>query len=169
VAVVPPGQDGPRWYVACVDGAHEVRLQQVIREAGWSAVAPQYRDADGFLVVAYRGYILVEFDIRDDCWREIAHLRGVRSLLGGEVERPRPVAMTQAAWVLSQFGDDGVQRRTVDRATLAPLPVRAAVRVAEGLGLGWSGRVVCSDGRSVVLLVDGRRVKVAQGLVALCV
>lgn len=176
VALLAPGQDGPRWYVAAVD-RRAVRalssettaeaLERAIREAGHSAVVPQYRTADDLLTWAFPGYMLVELDRRDPAWRSVPHLAGVRRLIGPDAERPMPIAAVQAAWVLGQFGPDGYQRRPLERAPALPLPVGASVQVVGGLGLGWRGEVVESDGRAVVVHVDGRRVRMAQAAVKL--
>lgn len=176
VAVMMPGQAGPRWYVARVD-RRAVRcrgqeswadaLERLIGEAGWSGVVPQYRTAADVLLPAFPGYLLIEFDKRDPAWRVIPHLQGVGRLIGPDAERPMAVVDVQAAWVLAQFGPEGVQRRPLQDMALAPLAAGVMVRVVGGLGLGWTGRVLESDGRSVVLEVDGRRVKMAQAGVVL--
>lgn len=181
VALLAPGAAGPRWYVAAVDAGEAWRawgrvrgigwaeaLEHVLGRMGFAAVVPQYLDVSGVLRAAFPGYALVEFDRRDPAWRQIPHLRGVRRLIGPDAERPVPVAAVQAAWVLGQFGPDGRQRAPVERAPLVPLPIGAAARVVDGIGLGWAGVVVASDGRSAVLDVDGRRVRVAQAAVAVC-
>jgi transcription antitermination factor NusG len=171
VALLAPGAEGARWYVAAVDRL-AVRsepgqgwadaLECAVRAAGFDAVVPQYRTADDVLVAVFPGYGLVEFDRRDPAWRAIPHLRGVRRLIGPDVERPTPVAAIQAAWVIGQFGDGGRQRLPLERVPAAPLPVGLMVRVVDGLGVGWAGVVVASDGRSCWLDVAKRRVRVAQ-------
>jgi transcription antitermination factor NusG len=170
VAVLADRQAGPRWHVAQVDRRAVVTLglepwhqtlERVIGEAGFDAVVPMYRSAEDVLVAAFPGYALVEFDVRDPAWRALPQVRGVRRLIG-PTDRPMAVADVQAAWVLGQFGPDGYQRRPMEAAAAAPLPRGVWVRVVLGLGLGWSGAVLESDGRSAVLDVQGRRVRVAQ-------
>jgi hypothetical protein len=142
-------------------GPWHVALERLIEAAGCSAVVPMYRSALDDLVPAFPGYALVEFDVRLPAWRSLSQVRGVRGLIG-PVDRPMPVVDVQAAWVLAQFGPDGVQRRPLQEAAAVPLPVGLSVRVVGGLGLGWVGTVVSSDGRSVSIEVAGRLVRMAQ-------
>jgi transcription antitermination factor NusG len=179
VALLAPGLEGPRWYVAEVTRGAEAAIAWALCEVGFVAVAPGYlahvpadpvrrRAAADVLRPAFPGYILVELDRRNAGWRAVCHQRGVRRLIGADAERPTPVTWQQAAWVLAQFGPDGVQRRPAVAAALVPLPVGVRVRVVEGLGEGQAGTVLASDGRAVVLEVGGRRVRVAQAAVAVC-
>ncbi len=176
VAVLSPGQAGPRWYVASVERrAARVRagetvaeaLERALGEGGWAGVVPRYRTSDDVLAWAFPGYMLVELDRRDPRWRSVPHVPGVRRLIGPDAERPMPVADVQAAWVLGQFGPDGYQRRPINSVAAPPLPLAARVKVIGGLGLGWHGEVVESDGLSVVILVGNRRVRMAQAAVQL--
>lgn len=181
VALLAPGGEGPRWYVAAVDAGEAWRawgrvrgigwaeaLEHVLGRMGFAAVVPQYLDAGGVLRAAFPGYAMVEFDKRDPAWRQVPHVRGVRRLIGPDAERPVPVAAVQAAWVLGQFAAGGKQRQPVERVALVPLRIGMAARVVDGLGLGWSGTVVASDGRTVALDVAGRVVRVAQAAVEVC-
>lgn len=170
VAMLADGQAGPRWYVAQVDRRAvptlglepwHAALERMIEEAGCAAVVPLYRSTEDELLAAFPGYALVEADLRQPAWRRLSQVPGVRRLVG-PTDRPMPVADVQAAWVLSQFGPDGVQRRPAQCAPAAALPVGVAVRVVDGLGLGLVGTVQESDGRSVVIDVAGRRVRMAQ-------
>lgn len=182
VAAAP---EGLRWYVAQLD-RRTVRtrggepwadaIERVVAEAGYDGVVPQFwherrHPSTGQVIwqglsLAFPGYMLVQFDRAGLGWRILPHLPGLRRLIGLDAERPLPVPASQAAWVIAQFGPDGVQRRVVEVVERAPLPVGASVRVVGGLGLGWSGRVLESDGRSVLVDVGGRRVRMAQAAVA---
>jgi transcription antitermination factor NusG len=177
VALVAPGAEGARWYVAAVDRmgvraeagqSWAEAWESAVQALGFEAVVPQYRTKDDVLAMAFPGYALVEFDRRDPAWRVIPHLGGVRRLIGPDAERPTPVAWMQAAWVMAQFGEHGQQRLPLERAPAVPLAVGAMVRVVAGLGVGWAGVVSASDGRSVWLRLAGRTVRVAQAAVAVC-
>ena len=158
------------------DVAWHAALEEAIEALGFAAVVPLFyevrRNKAGKVVwqglsQAFPGYALVEMDLRHGAWRQVPRVPGVRRLIG-PAEQPTPVMDVQAAFVLAQFGPDGVQRREVDASTVAPLPVGATVRVVGGLGLGWVGTVVASDGRSVSVDVGGKMVRMAQAGVAVC-
>jgi transcription antitermination factor NusG len=115
---------------------------------------------------AFPGYVLAEFDAADPAWRRIAAQRGVRRVMGSAPERPSPIPVAKAAWLIAQFGFGGVQRRSrLDVRVAEPLVVDAWVRVIAGPYEGVRGRVLASDGRSVMLTISGWRVRMAQGLV----
>lgn len=189
VAVLAPAQAGPRWYVAEVDGraARRARgeslaaaMQRTVRAGGWDAVVPQFlaersealhvgarRPArDGELRWAFPGFMLVEFDCRETGWRDIPHLPGVRRLAGLGPERPVPVRPVEAAWVLGQFGPDGVHRQPLVTKPAMPLAKGTRVRAVLGLLAGrLAGEVEESDGVSVWLWSGGKRVRLAQAAV----
>ena len=70
----------------------------------------------------------------------------------------------QMAWVIAQFGEDGVQR--VPAQAAAPLPVGCRVRVLAGPIAGHEAEVVRSNGRTVAFRWAGRLVQMAQAAVA---
>ena len=178
VAVLAPGWAGPRWYMVETHPRQEEAAVQAIQAAGFDAVWPQFRDvvpADPgrkralreVMRAAFPGYVMAEFDqAADATWRWIATRRGVRRIVGGQAERPTPIAMTEAAWVISQFGVDGVQRRApIEASALAPLAIGVQVVVRTGPYAGAQGAVIASTGRAVTLPIGGWRVTMAQAAV----
>jgi transcription antitermination factor NusG len=178
VAVLAPGWAGPRWYMVETHPRQEEAAVAAIQDAGFDAVWPQFRDvvpadarrkmpAREVMRAAFPGYVMAEFDqAADATWRWIATRRGVRRIVGGHAERPTPIAMTEAAWVISQFGFGGVQRQApVELPPVAPLAVGAPVVVTAGPYAGSQGSVIASTGRSVTLLVGGWRVTMARAAV----
>jgi hypothetical protein len=165
--VVNPGLGGLRWFGLVVEPRREADVEWRLRDQGFTAVAPQYRTRFDGLLAAYPGYVLAEFDRDDASWRPIVHTVGVKRALGGDPERPTPLPAVQVAWVLAQFGDDGVQRRPVETCRAAPLPTGATVQFVGGVMVGYRGVVAWSDGHEVRVLVDGRPVRTAQAAVTL--
>lgn len=179
VAVLAPGYAGLRWYCVEVHARREVEVAEALLHLGFDALAPQYLDElpanparklprREVLRPALPGYVIAEFDQTLPEWRRIASQRGVRRVMGSSPERPSPLQVGVAAWLIGQFGFGGVQRQAKILARAEPLEIGAVVEVVGGLGLGWRGRVVSSDGRSVVVEVEGRRVRLAQAAVVAC-
>lgn len=179
-ASVVVGPDGPRWY--CIEVAPRMERLAVaeIKALGLTALTAEYlasrkvrqRVRGGVRIVeqpvvmpAFPRYVFAEFDASGAGWRRIATRRGVKRLMGGDPERPQPVSAPQMAWVIAQFGEDGVQRRA--SVGVEPIAVGAMVRVLGGPLEGHAARVVASDGRSVTLQTGGMRVRMAQAAVAL--
>ena len=145
-----------------------------IGRLGFQAVAPEFMDmvpgnpakklaAREVLRAAFPGYVLGEFDVADAGWRQVASVRGVRRIMGPHPERPSPLPAVNAAWLLSQFGEGGSQRVSrLQAGRLVPLVVGCAAVVSAGPFEGVRGTVMASDGRAVVLSVEGRRVRVPQ-------
>jgi transcription antitermination factor NusG len=168
---------GPRWY--CIETAPraEDRVVEALALLGFDAVAPKFLDwvpanparkmpAREVLRPAFPGYVIAEFDAQQPGWRRIASQRGVVRVMGSAPEQPSPIRPVQVAWLLSQFGADGVQRRSrLGVEAAAPLALGTWVRVIAGPYEAVRGRVVASDGRSVMLNISGWRVRMAQGLV----
>jgi transcription antitermination factor NusG len=168
---------GPRWY--CIETAPraEDRVVEALSALGFDAVAPKFLDwvpanparklpAREVLRPAFPGYVIAEFDAGLPGWRRIASQRGVVRVMGSAPEQPSPIRPVQVAWLLSQFGADGVQRRSrLGVEAAAPLALGTWVRVIAGPYEAVRGRVVASDGRSVMLNISGWRVRMAQGLV----
>jgi hypothetical protein len=165
--VVNPGLGGLRWFGLVVEPRREAEVEWRLRGQGFTAVAPQYRTRFDGLLAAYPGYVLAEFDRDDAGWRPIVHTVGVKRALGGDPERPTPLPAVQVAWVLAQFGDNGVQRRPVETCRAAPLPTGATVQFVGGVMVGYRGVVTWSDGYEVRVLVDGRPVRTAQAAVTI--
>ncbi|WP_372918689.1 transcription termination/antitermination protein NusG [Sandarakinorhabdus sp.] len=172
---VGPAVDGARWYCVAVHQRREADVAARLMDLGFVAVAPEFMDilpakparklpVREVLRAAFPGYILVEFDLGDPDWRRIASQRGVRQVMGAAPERPSAVLPVQAAWMLAQFGPEGVQRRSTLAAQVVAEPIAEGVlvRVSAGPLQGKLGRVVTSNGRAVVLVIAGRRVKMAQ-------
>lgn len=175
---IAPGADGPRWYCVEVHARCEVMVAETLLALGFAAVAPMFMDrlaanpirrlpAREVLRPAYPGYVVVEFDAADPAWRRIASQRGVRRVMGSAPERPTPLLAVQAAWIIAQFGCDGVQRRSLlgSRVVAEPLVPGAWVRVSSGPFDGALGHVVSSNGVGVVLTMAGRTVRMAQAAV----
>jgi len=153
---IGPGRDGLRWYCVEAERGRELAVAEAIERQGWSALVAMLRERDGRLTLCWNRYVFAQFDWRRDPWRAIAHTRGVLRLLGPSPEAPEPVAVGEMAWLLAQFGPDGVQRLP----PVAPVawPVGAAVRVTVGPMAGVEGVVVRCDGRRALLDVAGRSV-----------
>jgi transcription antitermination factor NusG len=169
---------GPRW--VCVEVARRAEGQVVdtLLRMGFDAVVPMFMDVlpanparklarREVLRPAFPGYVMAEIDLADVAWRAIASQRGVVRLMGSSPERPSAIPAVKAAWLLSQYGVGGVQRRSVlacaDR--MAPLAEGAEVVVSAGPYEGSRGVVLASDGRAVVLRIGGWRVRMAQSAV----
>jgi transcription antitermination factor NusG len=165
---------GPRWYCVEVQSRQERAVVAQIGRLGFQAVAPEFMDmvpgnpakklaAREVLRAAFPGYVLGEFDVADAGWRQVASVRGVRRIMGPHPERPSPLPAVNAAWLLSQFGEGGSQRVSrLQAGRLVPLVVGCAAVVSAGPFEGVRGTVMASDGRAVVLSVEGRRVRVPQ-------
>lgn len=158
------GRDGLRWYCVEAESGRELAVAGAIERQGWPAFVPRMLDRDGRLVLCWSRYLFAEFDWRGTGWRAIAHTRGVLRLLGPSPEAPEPVAAGEMAWLLAQFGPDGVQRLP----PVAPRawPVGAAVRVAVGPMAGVQGVVRRCDGRRSVIDVGGRAVAAPAAVLA---
>lgn len=161
---IGPGRDGLRWYCVEAERGRELAVAEAIERQGWSAFVPRLRERDGRLALCWSRYLFAEFDWRLGAWRAIAHTRGVLRLLGPSPEAPEPVAAGEMAWLLAQFGPDGVQRLP----PVAPVawPVGAAVRVTVGPMAGVEGVVVRCDGRRALLDVAGRSVAAPSAVLA---
>jgi transcription antitermination factor NusG len=171
---------GPRWYCIEVQSRQERAVVAQIERLGFAAVAPEFMDmvpgnpakrlaAREVLRAAFPGYVLGEFDVADAAWRQVASVRGVRRVMGSHPERPSPLPAVHAAWLLSQFGEGGAQRvPRLQAGRLVPLVIGCAAVVSAGPFEGVRGTVLASDGRAVVLSVDGRRVRVPQVAVTIC-
>lgn len=180
VAVLADGQAGPRWYCVEVQGGAEELAVGLVQALGFEAVVPKFLDVLPANPVrrlpareverpAFPGYVLVEFNRAVPGWQRIATVRGVRRVMGSDPERPSALRDVDAAWILGQFGEGGAQR--VSRAGVkaaAPLAVGATVRVVAGPYEGTVGDVLESNGRAVVLMVAGWRVRLAQAAVEVC-
>lgn len=171
---------GARWYCAEVAPRMERLAACEIQALGLPVLVAEYlgrqrmRERVGgvvrvverpALLLAFPRFVFVEADVREPAWRRIATRRGVKRLLGGEAERPQAVPAEEMAWVISQFGEDGVQRRVPDAAGPEPLAVGRMVRVVAGPLAGHESRVVRSNGRTVWIEWAGRRVSMAQAAV----
>jgi transcription antitermination factor NusG len=174
-AVVSPG--GPRWVCVEVARRAEDQVVEALQGMGFDAFVPKFMDVipanparktprREMLRPAFPGYVLVEIDLGDAAWRRIASQRGVRRVMGSSPERSSAFSPVKAAWLIAQFGFCGVQRRSrLDMPASVPLAVDAWVQVIAGPYEGVRGRVVVSDGRAVVLLIAGWRVRMAQAAV----
>lgn len=169
---------GPRWHCIEVAPRAEHLAAAAIEALGLVALVPQYlgavrgRERVGgvlkvvdrpALLIAFPRYIFAEFDASGRGWRQIATRHGVKRLIGADPERPLAVPAVQMAWVIAQFGEDGVQRRPVKPA--APIAAGCLVRVMAGPLDGHVARVVRSTGRTVVVEWAGRPVTMAQAAV----
>jgi len=176
VAVVAPSAGGPRWY--CVEAharAEAFAVGQMIAQ-GFQAFVPlhlvQARTRPGEArqmrqAPAFPGYVLCEFDARVDPWRRLASARGVKRLMGWDAERPAPLPIGEAAWIIAQFGPAGVQLipSPVPPAGAEPLALGQWVRIVAGPFRGYEGRVRSSDGREVALVVAGVVMRMVQAAV----
>lgn len=158
------GSGGPRWFIAEVHARTEGVVAADFEAQGFSALVPRYRTEEGQLRAAFVGFVLVELDLARDAWQSLLATRSVRRLMGAHPERPSALPAAEAAWVISQFGPGGMQR---SRA-LPPEPVAPGteVRFQAGPFSGRSGSVSWSNGRTAVVIVEGRRVEVAQAALA---
>lgn len=170
---------GLRWYCAETHGRCETGVVDALLERGFDALAPQFLDLlpacprrrlpqREVLRPAYPGFVLVRFDQALPEWRRIVSMRGVRRVMGFSAEQPSPVAEAQVAWIVGQFGFGGVQRRSkLEMPPAPPIAEGAEVRVVMGPMEGMRGRVLVSNGRAVVLVMMGMKVKMAQAAVEL--
>lgn len=170
--------DGPRWYCVEVAPRAEARAAAEIEALGVPVLVPEYlgqrkvRERVGgvvrvverpTLLLAFPRYVFAEFDVRAPEWRRIATRQGVKRIIGLDPERPAAVPAVQMAWVIAQFGEDGVQRRPQGPA--APIKPGATVRVLAGPLQGHVARVEKSNGRTVWIEWAGRSVSMAQAAV----
>lgn len=171
--------DGPRWYCVEVAPRAEFRAAAEIEALGVPVLVPEYlgqrrvRERVGgvvrvverpALLLAFPRYVFAEFDVRAPEWRRIATRQGVKRIIGLDPERPVPVPAVQMAWVIAQFGDDGVQRRPVNAAAV-PIKAGAMVQVLAGPLAGHVAPVQRSNGRTVWIEWAGRSVSMAQAAV----
>ena len=171
---------GPRWYCIEVAPRAEFLAAAEIEALGVVALVPQYlgqrrvRERVGgqvrvverpALMLAFPRYVFAEFDVIGPEWRRIATRQGVKRIIGLDPERPAAVPAVQMAWVIAQFGEDGVQRRPQGPA--APIKPGATVRVLAGPLQGHVARVEKSSGRTVWIEWAGRSVSMAQAAVVL--
>lgn len=169
--------DEPRWH--CIETAPRAEHMAAaeIEALGVTALVPQYlatrrvrERVDGVvrmvdrpaLLLAFPRYVFAEFDAAERGWRKIATRHGVTRLMGADPERPLAVPAMQMAWVIAQFGEDGVQRRA---ALAAPIQVGAMVRMIAGPLEGHVAPVTRSNGRTVWVDWAGRPVSMAQAAV----
>ena len=168
---------GLRWYCVETHARCEVMVEDELLARGFDALAPQFMDLlpacprrklaeREVLRPAFPGFVLTQFDQALPKWRRIASVRGVRRVMGFSAEQPSPVAEAQVAWIVSQFGFGGVQRRTrLELPPDEPIAVGAVVRVAGGPMEGKRGVVLWSNGRRVKVRLDGWPVEMAQAAV----
>lgn len=177
VALLGDGQAGARWYCVEVHTGQESLVVQRVQALGYQAVVPRFLDvlpanlarklpAREVVRCAFPGYVIVEFDRAVPGWRWIATVVGVRRIMGSDPERPTALRDVDAAWIIGQFGEAGAQLVSRLHAPVAePLVVGTAVRVVAGPYEGVVASVLESNGRAVVLMVGGWRVRMAQAAV----
>jgi transcription antitermination factor NusG len=112
-----------RWYVVQTERRSEFDAAAELVAQGFGTFLPMEQklwrrdDRTKKWGVAHRllypGYLLVEFDIREDCWGEISRTRGVHHLLPTHQEMPLPV---RGAVIERLFAKDiGRCRMTLDQ------------------------------------------------------
>lgn len=110
----------------------------------------------------FRRFLFVQFDVRADQWRTIAHARGVRHILGAGPEKPTPIPQRVIDFIMGQEyhvgGAWGLENGRVRRIREDPRPtmiaVGAQVRITRGAFSDHLGVCVMSAANRLRILLD---------------
>lgn len=167
-------REDPRWYA--VQTEYRMPEQAVCQRIG-------HLDVPSFLpivsvkrrrgtrneiaqVAMFPRYLFVRFDVRNDQWRRVAHVQGVRRIFGAGPEQPIPVptraidAMVAAGYGVGET-EDSVWTLDKGRVRLVRKDIRPAliaagvpVKITRGAFADQTGVCLMSAGNRIRILLD---------------
>lgn len=149
------------WYVAATLPGEGLRAEEHLDRQGFQSFNPlcaTTKIVRGARVIRQTpyipGYIFVRFDVHEDPWRKIYSTRGIKTLLGGNPERPTPVREDAMAILLDKCNGKIVKAEHVDAALSRIVPVGSTVRIVEGPFNGHEAKVTWSHDDRVTAIMS---------------
>lgn len=151
----------------CQERLALTEMEEARFETCWLASKEKYRSKTGWRemdVPTFPSYIFVSFDVRDERWRSITQMRGVKRILGSDPMHPTQLPIGAIDKLKARF--DAGEFKV--RAEL-PIAVLDRVRIDAGPFAGHVGLCTMSRGERIKILMqvlgDVREIEVWSGVV----